>query len=262
MKPRHLILQLVLAAVLAFPYSARADGEQVTSFISTASLNRADVLDVHEDIIYDLAGAGAHTFWRNIPISYLSDQGQSLPVKFNLLSIKQDGSAITLTPQVSPSSVRLPLSPKTSGENHFELHYTLSPVVVHGVTNDILRVTFTDLSFNLPVAMARLTLATPGLMLKDPACYTGSAGTTSANCEVAVSGNTTQVVTDSPLGPGEALSLTGTFPRGSFTAYLAPQVHVVSWLVVAAAALIPVGALVLVIILALRRARRVNLSQS
>lgn len=245
-------LALILASLLA-PIPTLADGEQVASMVVSANLNRADVLDIHETINYDLADASPHNLIRSIPLTYTDDQGAAFLVAFKLASVTRNGMPVNPAPTITASSARLTL-PVAADSNLFELHYTLSPVVMRGVTKDVFKVSFTDLNFSVPVATATLDFTAP-FALGDPACSAGSSGTTNGNCDVTAAGNTVTVKTVSALGPSEALSLTGTFPRHSFTAYLGTHSSALAWVWFGLAAAVPIGLIVLVVALALRRAR-------
>jgi hypothetical protein len=221
--------------------------------VVSANLNRADVLDIHETISYDLAGAMAHDFIRSIPLSYTDDQGTAFLVTFQLASVTRNGLPINPAPNITAGSARLTL-PLAGDNNLFQLHYTLSPVVMKGVTKDVFKVSFTDLNFSVPVTTATLNFSAP-FALGDPACSAGSSGTTNGNCDITSAINTVTVKTVSALGPGEALSLVGTFPRHSFTSYLGPRSSALAWVWFGLAAAVPIGLLALVVALALRRAR-------
>jgi hypothetical protein len=167
-----LVGPLALLPLLTLPATASASDqattEQVTSFTVTAQLNRDNVLDVTEQIDYDFGDAPIHPVIRSLPIIYTDDQGNNFAVTLNLLSAAADNTSLALKPSRSDAVARINL-PAAPGQRtrQYRLHYTLTPVVVHGYTNDVLKLNVTGGNWTVPIQQLSLNFQAPGLGADD-----------------------------------------------------------------------------------------------
>ena len=232
MKSRYLGILFVCATFLTFPAVAGAQSlETVANFAQTAILTRAGGLTITDGIDYDFGGSVPHEIAYNIPLAYHDDQGREFRVGFKLVEAKLDGHILQLHPTVTTATANFLLPPgqDPTTTRHYQLRYTLAPVVLSGPTADILKHSVTGLSWSVPISRASLRLETPVAPADNVTCYTGSQGSTTGGCEVAQTGNVATVTAFASLTPGQSLNIFCDFARGSFTSYLDPyEAHPIS----------------------------------
>jgi uncharacterized cupredoxin-like copper-binding protein len=256
-----LVGPLALLPLLTLPATASASDqattEQVTSFTVTAQLNRDNVLDVTEQIDYDFGDAPIHPVIRSLPIIYTDDQGNNFAVTLNLLSAAADNTSLALKPSRSDAVARINL-PAAPGQRtrQYRLHYTLTPVVVHGYTNDVLKLNVTGGNWTVPIQQLSLNFQAPGLGADDFTCLTMSEGSTSGKCSATPGDSSATATTTSSLDPGESLVITCSFPKHQFKRYLEVHAPITAWLGFGAGVLALLGATIAVPILIARRSRR------
>ena len=261
MKSRYLTIGLLLAAWLATPAATIAVGtEAVTNFAQTATLERSGSYNVTDEIDYDFADTPPHDVVQTIPLSYHDNQGREFRMDFKLTAALVDGQPVALTPVVTESAVRLnlPFGTSTAATRHYSLRYTLSPVVLEGVDQDILKLSVTGLGWSVPINRASLRLETHTAPTDNLTCYTGAQGSTNGSCEITQEGNVATITTDAALQPGDALSYFCDFPHASFTNYLISTEPSHSWTglaVIATAILVLIVLVVVAAVWGLRRSR-------
>lgn len=222
MKLRYLGIILLSAAVLFVARAATAAAEEaVTSFAQSAVLSPAGGLSVSDEIYYDFGLPTPHDISFTLPLTYHDDQGREFRMAFHLVSALQDGSSISLVPDVTLATVRITLpAPKIGSVSHYTLRYTLAPVVLRGLAADILKLSVTGLSWSVPINQATMRLETPAEPADNVTCFTGAQGSTTGRCTVEQQGKVTTVTSYAPLQPGETLSILSDYPYKSFTTYL------------------------------------------
>jgi hypothetical protein len=256
-----LLLMLPAGATAASDSAAGATRpaatEQVTSFTVTAQLNRDNVLDVTEQIDYDFGDAPVHPVLRSIPIVYTDDQGNNFPVTLKLLNATADNANLTLHPNLTAAVARLTLPASPGQTTHqYRLHYTLTPIVVYGYTNDVLKLNVTGGNWTVPIQQLGLTFKAPGLGADNITCLTMSEGSTSGKCSVTTGDSSATVATSAPLDPSESLVITCSFPKHQYTRYLDIHAPITAWLGFGTGILVLLGATITVPILIARRVQR------
>ncbi len=263
MKSRYLKICLVLAALLSYPVAASADSlEAVTNFAQSAILSPAGTLNITDDIDYDFGGAVPHDIAYDIPLAYHDDQGRDFRISFKLQEAKLDGQTLQLHPRITTATANFMLPPgqDATTTRHYQLRYTLSPVVLSGPDADTFKHSVTGLGWGVPITRASFRFETHTAPADNVTCYTGSQGTTTSGCDVTQNGNITAVTSYAPLSPGQSLSVFSDFTRGSFQAYLAPfEAHpntITGLIVEAILALLGIMATIMLAMFLLRRRKR------
>ncbi|MDB5178217.1 MAG: hypothetical protein JWN01_160 [Patescibacteria group bacterium] len=249
MKLRHLIIPLALGAFLSLaPRPAAAASEAVANIAVTAHLDKAGSLDITEAIDYDFGDTAPHDVIHGVPLSYHDDQGNNFNLTFKLLSATRDGAPLRDAAAADSNAVHFNLpSGSAAGTRHYELHYTLAPVVFHGDTHDIFKHNITGLSWAVPVNQVSFKLDSPGLVSADLTCLTGAQGSTSSSCQTSQDGDLLTVTATAPIPAGETLSAYCSFPHDSFGRYLELARNPLAWLPLALVGLVAAAFLAIII---------------
>jgi hypothetical protein len=257
-KYRPLSVTLGLGLLIAFaPQFASASGESITDLNISARLSPADSLDVTEQITYDFAGAAPHPLTHAIPVSYHDDQGLEYRLAFSLIDATVNGAAIASRASVTNETATMTLAaPAGSAVAVYKLHYTLSPVVLKGMTAGILKMNISGSAWDVPIQRTIAKLQTLGIHANDPTCSIASQGVTSSTCDISQSGDTATFVSTVPIQAGEVMSIASTFPSGSFSRYLVPYQAIPVWVSLGLIGLLLLLALVGLLSLAVRFWRR------
>ncbi len=217
---RYLKSVFLLSAILVLPVPAAAEtSEAVTQMTISANIDRSGAMEVAQKIDYDFGPASPHDISFLIPLTYHDDQGREFRMSLNMLDVsKSPGLRTDIT--TATARITIPAGQAAGSARQFEFKYRLSPVVLRGVSDDILKFNVTGLGWTAPINQTTFQLQTPVAPSDTLTCYTGSSGSTTGQCSVDQQGNVSKIVAYAPLRPGEGLNIFGNFPHNSFDAYL------------------------------------------
>ena len=212
----------LLFGFLTTPRTALAadDGWQITKFNADIRISQDAKLTVTETIDVDFGNLSRHGIYRDIPLAYKDNLGQSYRLRFHLTSIT-DSNGNTVPFEDSGWNTRtLKIGDPdrtVTGEQQYVVKYEIERGI-RFLAIDELYWNATGTRWPVPIALAQATVTFPdGTRDLKTQCYTGLAGESGTDCLQASDANTATFFA-SDLGAGEGLTVVAGAPRGTLTA--------------------------------------------
>ena len=222
MKKYIVSLLVLLFGLLLAPRAVRAvdDGWQITKFSADIAVSRDAKLTVTETIDVDFNNLERHGIYRDIPLAYKDNLGQSYRLRFHLTSIT-DSNGRTVPFEDSgwnTRTLKIGDPERTiTGEQQYVIKYEIERGI-RFLATDELYWNATGNRWPVPIALAQATVTFPdGTTNLKTQCYTGLAGESGADCLQAAGANVATFFA-SDLAAGEGLTIVAGAPRGPLTA--------------------------------------------
>ena len=237
LKPLHalsLLLAVSVITLLALQPAAAQDTERILSFHSDITIHRDSSMTVTETIRVVATGDSIrHGIYRDLPIRYRDVDKRPFLVRLNVKSVLLDGVPEPYFIDNMGNDRRIYIGDEDvfipPGVYQYQLTYSIQRMLGFFDDHDELywNVTGTGWGFTIEEAAARVTLprstGRDGFRL---AGYTGPQGSTVEDYSArVVSPETVEFVTNSPLAPGENLTIVVGFPKGIVTPPSAAQLR-------------------------------------
>lgn len=238
---KALVVVVVLLLVMVVPKSAQATVNDFTftSFKAEYTLSRDDenrsTLQVKETVVAQFPNYNQnHGIERAIPNTY-----DNHPVSISNITVtKQDGSPWSFSSYQSNDNTVLRIGNSDTyvqGTQEYVIHYSLRDVTKNFPNGDefFWDINGTDWLQPFSSVMATLHLDDSIASAYDGrlACYSGTAGSNSAQCSILQTDkNTLDVQSTAPLLPAENISMVVGFAPNTFAVYVSPPIPLWVWL--------------------------------
>ncbi len=220
------LLQLAWPVVgLAQTSDFASIGQKITSFDSNITIDRDNIAEVHETIVYSFDDGSHHGIFRVIPTAFLTPHGTKYtPITKYWVT---DGSGNSLQIKVSKFDhdleIRIgnPDALLPAGQYTYKINYSIGPVVTKESGYDLLFWNITGNGWLVPIDQVTARVTTPVAMAQT-VCFTGITGSQAHDCKIDQSGSTVSISAAS-LTASAGLTLRGQLPPGSFSQYPSSQ---------------------------------------
>lgn len=217
---RIIVLSMLSAfLILLVPAStyAQANGERISSFISSIDISENGNAIVTETIEYQFGSNERRGIFRDIPTQYLVEGDQGYKLRVEVVSVLRNG-AIEQYEIISenPNYQRLRIGDPDvyiTDKHVYTLVYRIGPVAVTADDGtEIVRFDVPGDGWQVPVddVKARLTVATEPLSIT---CYEGILGSTAQTCDES---DSLTFEPSATILPGETLTIEAVFDSGTF----------------------------------------------
>lgn len=220
---KKFIFIFLLAFLLAPLKSVSAlSSEHIISFDTKVHIPKENKASFVETIKYDFGSLERHGIYRDIPIDYVDENGQTYKLAANLLSVTdENGQRITNETSKEAGNFRIKIGDEDkliSGVHTYIINYELWPILTLKNGQSFLNLDLIGTDWNVPInnATAEATFD-DGVKLTDEKCYSGLQGSKEQNCEI-----TGNKIVASNLKEGEGLSINGYLPASYTSKYLEP----------------------------------------
>jgi len=215
------LLVLCLAAALG-PTAANVSAQYFTindyhSDITVVSDGRTEIVETIR-LTFDQP---RHGIYRDLPIRYVTDQGDEVTTPLKVRSVTDAGGRdyeYEVSRDGSVARVKIGSAETyVDGEQVYVISYQVERVVAFFRDHDELywNVTGNDWRAPIEAVSATITIRTDGAVTQPQgACYTGQYGSRETSCDWAVSGNTASFECTRPLEIGEGFTVVFGFDRG------------------------------------------------
>ncbi len=212
----------LLLGLLISPHLAHGadDGWRITNFAADIRISQDAILSVTETIDVDFGNLSRHGIYREIPLAYKDNLGQSYRLRFKLISITStNGNAIPYEDSGwNTRTLKIGDPNRTvSGAQKYIIRYEIDRGIRFLDTDEF----YWNATGNLwpvPISFAQVNITYPsGARNLKTQCYTGLAGENGADCLQTNEGNAaTFIATD--IGAGEGLTVVVGAPKSTLTA--------------------------------------------
>jgi uncharacterized membrane protein YgcG len=211
---------LLASLLLLLAFTCLAD-EYIESFHSDIEVRVNGDLHVTETIVVRAEGKSIRRgIYRDFPTRYENEQGRSISVGFEVLSVQRDGSAEPYHIKNRSNGERVYIGDQNvflpPGFYEYQINYMTTRQLGFFDKFDELywNITGTGWTFRIDRASARVTL--PGSFIDfQLSGYTGPQGSTAQDLIYRRSaGNQVYFETSKPLGPREGLTIVAAWPKG------------------------------------------------
>ena len=209
----------ILFAGLAFSANALSTRElRIENFHSDVTVLKDGTIDVTERISVNFLGGPWHGVYRSIPIQYVTPQGLTYKLFLDVKSVT-DGNGDRLKFEKSRERHYLQLKiyvPNADNSRQtINIEYSVSDALRFFEDHDEFYWNVTGDEWNVPIHAASSTITLPrGTTNVRANAFTGAYGSTGRDAEAAVTGDSVEVHTTSPLGLHEGLTVAVAFDKG------------------------------------------------
>lgn len=211
---------LALALVVVIPpavshaatATATADtGWEIVNFVSDIQLHPDTSVTVIETIDVDFRNLQKHGIYRTIPVSYRTQYGNNLNIRFQLNSVTDRGGArLPVSQSRDGTDVQLKIGDPertVSGRQSYVLRYTASRVITRPNEQAEFYWNATGNDWPVTIRNASVRVAAPDGSVLETICFTGYTGSSTANCIHRAEGDTGVFVASSSLLPRQGLTV-------------------------------------------------------
>ncbi len=195
-------------------------GWAIESYDTTINVSQNSVLDITEKIEVDFGRLQKHGIYRDIPLGYSDDYGQSYKLRFKLVSVT-DSSGDNIDYEISgwdEKSIKIGDADRTvSGEQTYTINYKIWRGIRY-LDTDELYWNAIGTGWEVPIENASVTVNYPGGIdnIKTE-CYSGAMGQNNQqDCIASSSGNVAKFSV-SNLDAYEGLTIVTGAPKGTLT---------------------------------------------
>lgn len=217
---RKLFSGIFFLLLLALPVAAQSDtGWTITNFNADILVARDTTTTVTEQIDVDFGNLQKHGIYRYIPVRYRTNTGDSLDIRFKLLSVTDEiGKRITYEQSREGENVKIKIGDPNvtiSGKNTYVLTYQVQRVVTRPHDQAELYWNVTGNGWPVPIQKATARVTGSGEVL-NTICFTGYYGSTERECSATQSGNSATFSTSNLL-ESEGLTIAVSMDPSQFT---------------------------------------------
>lgn len=204
----------------SYPVFAQSDtGWVVTNFDADIVVAKDTTATVTERIDVDFGELEKHGIYRFIPVRYRTNTGDSLDIRFQLLSVTdKTGKAPQYQLSRDGENVKLKIgNPDStiSGKNTYILTYRVQRVITHPHDQAELYWNVTGNGWPVPIRIARARVTAPGEVL-NTICFTGYFSSTEQQCSATQTGNSA-TFSASNLLASEGLTIAASMDSSQFS---------------------------------------------
>lgn len=219
---------MLLLSLIIFPRLAHGadDGWRITNFGADIRVSQDAKLSVTETIDVDFGGLSRHGIYREIPLAYQDNLGQSYRLRFKLIGVTdasgkkipyEDSGWNTRTLKIGDPDRTI------TGQQRYIIKYEIERGI-RFLDTDELYWNATGNLWPVPIGLAQINITYPDSARElKTQCYTGLAGESGANCLQTKEANTATFVATS-IGAGEGLTVVVGAPKGTLTAPTRSQI--------------------------------------
>jgi uncharacterized membrane protein YgcG len=199
-----LLLILFFSLFFPFPTFAQNSNVYIEDFQSDVTVNKDGTIDVTEEILY-VFNESRHGMYRNIPISYKLDNGETqyLDIDVNSVSYKPvsiDTTYSQYTTQRDSKYLAIKIGdPNTyiQGKYLYTISYTINYLIENYNNMDKLYFSIIGDEWEEPIRNASAIVTMPDT-IQDSHCYTGPKGSTESVCNI-ITQSDNKIVVNTPL---------------------------------------------------------------
>lgn len=229
---------LLFLAVVLFPLCTPLStirAEEITSFDAAITINKNGSFDVLENILYDFGPLEKHGIFRTLPFEKTNTEGKRFRMDLASFSVSNDqDQPYNVSKTNQGSNIELKIGDANvllTGQKEYRIHYTVSGGLTYFSDHDELYWQVTGTDWQVPIQKATAVVSFPESIDQTAirlACYTGTSGSSTADCETRYENGTVIITSNHSLSPGEGLTLVVGFPK-NIVAVLEPT-PVNTWL--------------------------------
>ena len=214
------IFSLVLFVCFFFtPFFASAEtGWVIDSFASNVAVQESGYVLVEETISVDYFGVKKHGIYRDLPHTYVGDDGSKTYTSIDVLGVTRDGKNEKYQETVNRANVRIKIGDGDvviGGEHTYVITYEVGGVLLDVNGNYELYWNAIGNEWGVPIHSVSANVSIPHEGVVQSACYTGFYGDTES-CSLDVSDSSVVgYVSDRELSAGEGMTVAVEFKRGS-----------------------------------------------
>ncbi len=193
----------------------------ISSFNSDITIEENSSMSVKETIIADYSREQHHGIFRTIPIRYKDSFGNSLNLRFQLLSVTDEkGKAWPFTESNEGEYVKLQIGDAATylqQPTTFVITYQVQRAITTFNDHEELYWNNTGTEWDVPVNKATATITVPSNVKPEDlraTCYTGQYGSSLQACTTQIVDHTITVQATSSLAPQEGLTTVIGLPKG------------------------------------------------
>lgn len=212
------LMTLLSAAIFFLPASPVSASEQIKLFSSDITINKDASLDVVEEIVYDFGAAFKHGIFRDIPVSYKTDNGNRSIEIYRVSVTDEKGLAQMFSETQSGSIKKIKIgnpNQTVTGLKTYRIRYSVNGAINYFDDHDELYWNVTGNEWRVPIGLARAKIsvapatATSSLSTY---CYYGKSGSKD-KCDSKAVGQTAEYSSASLLA-GQGMTAVVGFPKG------------------------------------------------
>lgn len=225
----------IIAGLVLLPAVARA--EEISRYEEAITIVSEGTIAVGESILYDFESSQRHGIFRTVPTIKTNAEGKKFILSFADFSVVDPkGNEYQYSKITSGEELTLKIGDpdKTiTGVHTYNISYTVAGALTYFSDHDELYWNVTGNEWQVPMKAVVASIELPAEVRKNDlriACFTGSSGSTEANCSSSYNANTNVVTfqTTRPLGAYEGLTVVAGFPKG-LVAVVEPKEYVQFW---------------------------------
>lgn len=218
------------------PLSApEISGEHIERFDSNIVINKNGTIDVQEHILYDFGSLERRGIFRNIPYTKRNGENKRFDLKFENFRVENgDGENYKFEKSTENEQIVLKIGDanKTiTGQHLYIISYTVNGALGYFDNHDELYWNLTGNNWSVPIRYASSQITLPDEISSeeiDALCFTGSFGSTEADCRISYDNNTLIINSNYFLNPSEGLTAVIGFPK-NIVSYLPAEEYVSFW---------------------------------
>jgi uncharacterized membrane protein YgcG len=217
------LLAFAIALLFALVAPVRAE-ERITQFLSDVTVNADASLTVRETIaVFAEGDVIKRGILRDIPTTYLDNNGQRLVVGFEVLGVTRDGQAEPYALESLSNGTRIRIGDKDvfleRGEHRYEISYRTTRQIGFFQDHDELYWNVTGNGWTFPIERARVVIRLPAdARIGEHAFSTGYAGDTGQDAAVtSANGSVYEAATTRRLDPYEGFTVAVNWQKGILT---------------------------------------------
>jgi len=178
----------IIAFLFITPTIASGQGGWViNSFDSNIVINDDATITVTETIDVDFS-VQKHGIYRDLPVRYQDDYGNSFKTDLDVISVLQDGESASVSYEYGYNFTSLKIGDADeliTGEHQYVITYTVDKVFLYFEDYDELYWNVTGTEWEVPIKHSSAIVVLPsGTTIAQSACYTGKQGSIAQDCAI------------------------------------------------------------------------------
>ncbi|MBW7960238.1 DUF2207 domain-containing protein [Patescibacteria group bacterium] len=219
----------VILFLFFFFLSLPVRAEEIRSFAVQVKLNEDATINVQEKIVYDFGSSLRHGIYRVIPFVKINANKKKYSLDFKNFSVTdENGARYKFSELTEGTNLKLKIgdADKTiSGVHTYIIDYDVAGAITYFSDHDELYWNITGNHWDVPIDKVSAKIILPESLIQEiieSKCFTGSYGSTEANCETRQDGNEIYSSTNNYLNSNEGLSVVVKLPMNA-VAHLEPK---------------------------------------
>ncbi len=213
---RNMYAWLAAVTALAAPLGAHAQaGWVIERFASDMAIEQQGSVLVRETIRVDFGSLEKHGIYRDVPIAYRGDSGNTIYTDVSEVDVMQDGvpAEVSVTHTDANMRIRIGDPDRTiSGAHEYAISYRVAGVLRNAGAVDELYWNVTGNEWEAPIEEVEAIVRVPATILQT-ACYSGAQGAT-GSCGDSDIKNDMPRFLGGPFAPGEGMTIAVGYEAG------------------------------------------------